>query len=245
MIKSKFIDTHIHLDLLKDYKRVVKYIEKEEIYVISMTNIPTLFKENKARIKSKYIRIALGFHPELIYQYKNQIWQMWNFLDETKYIGEVGLDLKNKTVYDKECQVDFFSKLIDKCDEKNGKVISIHSRGSENEILSILEKNRKNKLILHWYSGGLKALEKAIELGCYFSINRVMVNTKKGQEIIRRIPLEKLLTETDSPFTNREKDSLYVEDISKIIFKLSELKGISDNEMKNQIFLNFRHLIKL
>jgi len=243
-MNSKFIDTHIHLDLVKDYEEIIRDIEKNEMYIISMTNLPALFEKNIEMIKSKKIRIALGFHPELIYQYKNQIPLMWKLLDKTKYIGEVGLDLKNRTIDEKDYQIKFFNELIEKCNYKKEKVISVHSRGSESEIISILNKNIKSKIILHWYSGNLTNLNLAINLGCYFSINTSMINTKKGQEIIKKIPNERLLTESDFPFIKSKKKLYCIEEIPEIVQNLSQIKKMTKDEMKNQIFRNFKELLR-
>ena len=243
-MNSKYFDTHIHLDLVKDFEKTLRYIEKEKMYVISMTNLPALFEKNMELIKSNKIRIALGFHPELLYQYKNQIPLMWKLLDKTKYSGEVGLDLKNRTIDEKNCQIKFFNELIEKCNYKNGKIISVHSRGSESEIVSIIKKNKKNKIILHWYSGNLKNLYSAINLNCYFTINHSMVSTQKGQNIIKTIPLNKLLTETDSPFIKNGNRLSNVEDLPSIVSKIARLKEMDEETMKNQLFLNFTSLIE-
>lgn len=243
-MNSKYFDTHIHLDLVKDFEKTLRYIEKEKMYVISMTNLPALFEKNMELIKSNKIRIALGFHPELVYQYKNQIPLMWKLLDKTRYIGEVGLDLKNRTIEEKNCQINFFSELIEKCNYRNGKIISVHSRGSESEIVSILNENIKNKIILHWYSGNLKDLYSAINLNCYFSINYSMVTTQKGQNIIKKIPLNKLLTETDSPFIKNDNRISNVEDLPSIVNKIAILKEIDEETMKKQLFSNFTSLIE-
>ncbi len=61
-------DTHIHLDLFEDRENIIKYIEEEKSYTIAMTNLPILYKKYINKYKDlKYIRFALGFHPELVY----------------------------------------------------------------------------------------------------------------------------------------------------------------------------------
>ena len=90
-------DTHFHLDLQKDRTAAICEIEENQIYAIAVTNLPDLYRKEAVEIKSKYIRIALGFHPELIHQYQKQIPLMWELLPEVRYIGEVGLDLVNKS----------------------------------------------------------------------------------------------------------------------------------------------------
>lgn len=85
-------DTHFHLDLQKDRSAVIREIEQNQIYTLAVTNLPDLYRKEIREIKSRYIRLALGLHPELVHQYKNQIPMMWDLLPEARYIGEVGLD---------------------------------------------------------------------------------------------------------------------------------------------------------
>ena len=191
-------DTHFHLDLQKDRTAAICEIEENQIYAIAVTNLPDLYRKEAVEIKSKYIRIALGFHPELLHQYQKQIPLMWELLPEVRYIGEVGLDLVNKS-YEKE-QEAFFSELVERCRYDSNKIFTIHSRRSVDKVLDILGYNYKFRAILHWFSGSRIELENAIEKGCYFSINSAMMKSKKFLDMLPIIPSNRLLIETDSPF---------------------------------------------
>lgn len=103
-------DTHFHLDLQKDRVAAIRQIEENSIYTIAVTNVPDLYRKELSEVVSKYIRLGLGFHPELVHQYKNQIPMMWDLLPETRYIGEVGLDFVDKT-YERE-QVAFLANWL-------------------------------------------------------------------------------------------------------------------------------------
>ena len=191
-------DTHFHLDLQKDRTAAICEIEENQIYAIAVTNLPDLYRKEAVEIKSKYIRIALGFHPELIHQYQKQIPLMWESLPEVRYIGEVGLDLVNKS-YERE-QEAFFSELVERCRYDSNKIFTIHSRRSVDKVLDILGYNYRFRAILHWFSGSRIELENAIERGCYFSINGAMIKSKKFLDMLPIIPSNRLLIETDSPF---------------------------------------------
>jgi len=103
----KIFDTHFHLDLQKSKIEAINDIVKNVIYTIAVTNLPPLYEKLKTEIDNKFVRVALGFHPELLSQYQNLIPQMWSLLHEAKYIGEVGIDLKtNKN--SKVLQISFF-----------------------------------------------------------------------------------------------------------------------------------------
>ena len=195
-------DTHFHLDLQKDKPKAIETITKNGIYTIAMTNLPDLYQKEVSLYGQKYIRIALGFHPELVHEYPNKIPLMWKHLAEARYIGEVGLDFTDKS-HTKE-QISFFSELIARCKNDSNKIISIHSRGAENEILDIIGTNFKFTPILHWYSGTMGNLRKVCDRGYYFSVNSSMIRTKKFAQMMEYIPNDKILLETDSPFTSNK-----------------------------------------
>lgn len=215
-------DTHFHLDLQKDKHGAIENIAKNEVYTIAMTNLPDLYQKEVSLYRQKYIRIALGFHPELIHEYPNKIPVMWKYLADARYIGEVGLDFTDKS-HAKE-QIAFFSELIARCKNDRNKIISIHSRGAENEILDIIGTNFKFTPILHWYSGTIGNLKIACERGYYFSVNLSMTRTKKFAQILECIPNDKILLETDSPFTSNKIS--HVESL-KIVNKFLESHGIN------------------
>ncbi|HEX8018096.1 MAG TPA: TatD family hydrolase, partial [Flavobacterium sp.] len=104
-------DTHSHLDLLKSFDYTIQEIEKKKIYTIAVTNLPILYQKLITKIDSKYIKPALGFHPELIDQYQKYIPEMWKLLPDARYIGEVGLDFKIGKD-SKMLQINFFEELI-------------------------------------------------------------------------------------------------------------------------------------
>lgn len=218
-------DTHFHLDLQKDKHGAIENIAKNEVYTIAMTNLPDLYQKEVSLYRQKYIRIALGFHPELIHEYPNKIPVMWKYLADARYIGEVGLDFTDKS-HAKE-QIAFFSELIARCKNDRNKIISIHSRGAENEILDIIGTNFKFTPILHWYSGTIGNLKIACERGYYFSVNLSMTRTKKFAQILECIPNDKILLETDSPFTSTKISHL---DSLKIVNEFLESHGINSWE---------------
>jgi len=236
-------DTHCHLDLFKNQDDIIRDIEKSKIYTIAVTNLPLLFRKLHDNLSSKYIRPALGFHPELILQYKHHIPQMWDLLNEVRYIGEVGLDFKTGNEF-KELQVSFFKELIERCNKLGNKILTIHSRQSASEITSIIGASFNGKIIMHWYSGNKTTLKQAINNGYHFSINYSMVKSNSGKELIKMIPLERLLLESDAPFIKYKKEPFTPMDIKKIVKELSTLLSIDYNRMSAILWSNFKTLIK-
>ena len=77
--------------------------------------------------------------------------------------------------------------------------MSIHSRASATSVLDEL-KGIDGTPVLHWFTGTKNQLNRAIDMGCWFSVGPAMLKTKKGVELVSIIPRDRILTETDGPF---------------------------------------------
>lgn len=85
-------------------------------------------------------------------------------------------------------QVSFFSELVQRCRKDENKIISIHSRKAEREVLDVLDDAFSFKAILHWFSGDSNLLDRAVKMGCYFSVNGKMLKSRKIERMLEIIP---------------------------------------------------------
>ncbi len=196
------IDYHCHLDLYPNPITVFEEVRIRKIDVLAVTTSPRAYVKTLQYFKGEpRVRVALGFHPELLLKRLNE-WDM--FLENIKtssHLGEIGIDGSQQYLSSLDIQSKFFEESLIEAEKRNGRIISVHSRNATKAVLDIIEKTLVlNKPILHWFTGTNKDLERAIELGCWFSINPKMCMSKHGQEIISRIPVTKMLPETDGPF---------------------------------------------
>ena len=235
----RLYDTHFHLDLQKNVKAAIEEINANKIYTIAMTNLPVLYEKEKQQYDRPYIRTALGFHPELIGEYKKYIPLMWEKLSEARYIGEVGLDFTDKT-YQAD-QVSFFSELVQRCRKDENKIISIHSRKAETEVLDVLDDAFSFKAILHWYSGDESLLNRAVKMGCYFSVNGNMLKSRKIERMLEIVPKNRILLETDSPFGDTIKS--HAESLKILIDGLSPKYVMLAEEIEGILWNNFQDLL--
>jgi TatD DNase family protein len=237
-------DTHFHLDLFTYPKKIIKAIEEQKIYTIAVTNLPKVFFNTKKLCEgSKYVRPALGYHPELAFKFNDQFDLFCDLLDQTRYIGEIGIDNLRKSSQDLNCQKQIFEKIISVCAQKENKILSVHSRRAEKQVLSIIGDSFPGKTILHWYSGSIGDLETAISYGYYFSVNSSMVQSKNGVNIINRIPLDRLLIESDSPFIGVDKESEMLPDYGSTIKGVSTIKDVLQTDLKSILNQNFQSLL--
>jgi TatD DNase family protein len=237
-------DTHFHLDLVENPEKMVLSIEQNKIYTIAVTNLPGVFANTERLCKGcKYVKPALGYHPELVFKYNDQFQLFLSLIDKTRYIGEIGLDNLNKSAVDFNMQKNVFEKIISICAEKKDKVLTVHSRRAENEIISIIGNSFPGKVILHWYSGSTIELERGLNYGFYYSINSAMIKSKNGINIIKRIPNDRLLIESDGPFIehNNNKSSPFTSNL--IVEELSIIKNIPSLEMNKILMINFANLL--
>lgn len=239
-------DTHMHVDLYKNTKEVIDYIEKNKSYTIAVTNLPILYEKYCRQYQDlKYVRFALGLHPELAFQYKEQIPLMIEHIKVAKYIGEVGLDYGTTNLDNRETQRIAFRELIEQCDKYGGKILSVHSRRAAKDVLSIIGDSFNGKVILHWFSGTLRELMTAVKNGCYFSINSDMINSKYGINLIRNMPLDRILLESDAPFTKDTKNTYNLDFILKVEEGLSKIKGVNAESVNQILRKNFKSLLDI
>ena len=205
---SSFIDTHVHIDFYDNPKEFIDEYEKLKILAIFVTNLPQIFNKHYYIYNNfKNIRLAIGYHPTLIDEYDFDKKEFLQGIKRTNYIGEVGLDFSNFSERHQEKQKEIFN-FICNIAAKERKIMTIHSRKAEKEVLEILDINKVEFAIFHWYSGNFNLINEIINRDYYFSVNYSMLKSKRGKEILLRIPLNRILMESDGPFTKYENQIL-------------------------------------
>ena len=223
------IDTHCHYDIMPAPEKYIQDVEQRGDYVIGMTNLPRRFVIGREFVSSyRHVRLALGFHPQLVFDNLNQLTVFKENIDNTSYIGEIGLDFSKEFVGSKEVQIKTLDCILS-CLENKRKIISVHSRCAEVETLSLLRDHNIQNVVFHWYSGNPELVPDILECGYYFSINEAMTRSISGKRIIERIPQNRILTESDAPYNTR----------SNIKNALSDM-GISEQVVES----NFKTLLK-
>jgi TatD DNase family protein len=238
-------DVHAHLDLYRDRDAVIGRMEQQKIYVVSMTNLPELYDKYCHEYPSlSFVRFALGFHPELAKDYAERLPYFMSLLPKARFIGEIGLDFsKQKSDDDKRLQRKIFEQIVEGCKKcVDPKILSIHSRNAANEIIDTVGKYH-GQIILHWLSDKNLRMSEAIDYGYYFSINKQMASYQNGQNLIRKMPVNRLLIESDAPFTKENNQSYMEAQLNDTVEQLAEIFGVSSEKMQDITSNNFRRLL--
>ena len=113
-----------------------------------------------------------------------------------------GLDFSKSGISTKEIQISVLRKILSELKGKK-KIVSVHSRKAERELLDLLCEYDIKNVIFHWYSGPIGLIPSILSCGYYFSVNESMTLSKNGQKIIENIPKPRILTETDAPYNSK------------------------------------------
>jgi TatD DNase family protein len=247
-----FIDVHAHLDFYDDakIKEIVERARKEGVGVIVNSGIEPKRTRKTMELASKYpeIQVALGIYPlEMLKMSEKTIEEEFEFIRKNKgkiiAIGEIGMDLKEAS--DVKKQKENFERLL-KLALELGLPVLIHSRKAELECIEVLERLGMKKVIMHCFSGKMSLVKRAKENDWYFTIPTNVTFSEHFQNMIKEIPIERLLCETDSPFLHPVKGKRDNEPANVIesYKKIAEVKNISLKECEKKIEENFKRVFR-
>lgn len=240
------IDTHVHIDELRDLEGSVQRARSEGVRAIIGVGSDFVSNEKVLRIARAfpdYIFPALGFHPWHIVagQVEATLEEMDRAAEQCLAFGEVGLDFKVEP--DKELQIRIFWSILELAAYRDKPVI-VHARAAWEEALSMVCEAGLKKAVFHWYSGPIGILTRIIEKGYSISATPALVYSPRHREAIRRMPIGGLLLETDAPQAYRGVES-EPKDLFTSLFAVAELKGMEPEEVAHWTTQNARDLFEL
>lgn len=244
-----YIDSHTHLDFFKDnIETAIDEINKNKIITLANSmDIESYIKNKEYSKKSKYIKPCFGIHPWKASQFNGNFKELIPYIEESELIGEIGLDyvwVEDTSTYEKQREV--FNFILEESIKRN-KIVNLHTKGAESDIYSMLKKYNYGRAIIHWYSGEMDTLEKFIDLGCYFTISVDIGYSDITYDILDKIPLDKLLVETDGPtaleWINGEYG--YPSVIKEVVRRIAKYKNIENKKLVDIIYENYNNLLNL
>jgi TatD DNase family protein len=247
------IDTHTHLDFPQfdsDRERVIEQAANAGVGIIVNVGVDLVSSRAAVALAEAYPKIyaAVGVHPHDARTMTGEVPEELRALasqPKVVAVGEIGLDFY-RDLSPRDQQRQAFQKQLALASEI-GKPVIIHDRDAHSEIMTILrhwiESSRKPSAIshqpvgvLHCFSGDLAMAQEAIKMGFYISVAGPVTfkNAQGLRELVRQLPLEKLLVETDCPYLTpqphrgKRNEPAYVKFVAQ---EVARVKGVSLEEV--------------
>jgi len=248
-LQSAGVDFHCHLDLYPDHQSAIARAEAARIYTLTVTTTPRAWPRNfELTRRTRYVRAALGLHPQLVAERADEL-ELWEqHLAETRYVGEVGLDAGPRFYKSLEAQKLIFRRILEKCAEAGDKILTVHSVRCVSKVLDMVERHcpmDRGRVVLHWFTGSVSEARRAVALGCYFSINAEMARSERGRASIAELPANRILTETDGPFTAVGGRPSEPADVQATIDSLASIRSVPAQTLAEIVRENLRMLLKV
>lgn len=258
------IDIHAHLDharFKEDLDKVIERAEKAGVKLIITSGVNSRTNKIALELAEKYkiVKPSFGIYPldALASEIENgeasgfsrdieefDLDKELEFIEKNKdrclAIGECGMDFK--FVKKQEEQEATFKKIINLA-KKINKPIVVHSRKAELEAINLLEKSKIKKVVMHCFNGKRSLIERAKNLGFFFSIPPIINRLEHFQMLVSLVPIGQLLTETDCPYLSPvpgERNEPM--NVKFTIKEIAKIKNLSEQETSEIIFNNAQKL---
>lgn len=238
------IDSHCHLNFVdfdETREEIIKRSKEEFKYII---DCGASIEGNKRSLElanehPDFIKTTMGYHPEYAGTDNNEtsqktIDQIVENLDNIHAIGEIGLDFsETRSENELKRQHDNFHKLLTTATEYDMPIV-LHVRDAEQHALDIVKKYTSiPDVIFHCFSGTKTTALEAVDYGYYISFATNALFSKKHKKNIKAVPLENMLTETDSPYLSPVKGEANEPlNIRKTIERIERTKNIEFEEIE-------------
>ncbi|HTM07513.1 MAG TPA: TatD family hydrolase [Verrucomicrobiae bacterium] len=196
-----FIDAHAHLDKYGDQlEAALKEIEERRIFTWAVSmDIASYRRSLEIAAQSEWVLPTFGIHPTRAPEYAADLKSLGSWIERSPALGEIGLDYHwVKNPGDFSAQKKVFEYFLAAAREQS-KVVNLHTKGAEKDILDLLEHYQVRRAVVHWYSGPLDILRALVEFGAHFTFGVELLSSDKIRELARAVPLRQILTETDNP----------------------------------------------
>lgn len=228
------LDSHAHVDPRIAPAR----LERLNACVVAVTRSSAEYRQVRNR-RDRTTVWALGVHPGVSEAHAAfDACEFEDLLKEAAIVGEIGLDGGSSVPM--ETQLQTLTSILQAL-TRNPRPASLHSVRAASPLLDAISDRNPGSIILHWWRGTRSQTQRALELGCYFSINAAEIARPK---IIDLIPADRILTETDHPFGDRQGPTpRQPGQVQAVEAMLAEHWGVGINDARRRIWVNFRRLV--
>lgn len=250
-----FVDAHAHL-YDGDVKKIVENAKERLVgrIICASSDVESMQKAVQIADEFDIVFATVGIHPQDAENYNEDVERLIKKLAKNKKvvaIGEIGLDYHFDGP-EHELQKEVFVMQLKLADQLNLPV-QIHIRDAMNDAIEILEKNKdllNHGGVIHCFSGTKAEAEKLLALGFDFTIGGVCTfkNGRALQEVVKWLPIEHIMTETDSPYLAPEPVRGTVNESKNVVYiaeKIAQLKNLSVEEVAKRTTENLKRVFKI
>jgi TatD DNase family protein len=245
-LSLKLIDTHAHLDEIKDVEGALARAKEAGIRAVVGVGADLAANEKILDLAGRYpsfVFPALGLHPWRLN--KNDLQANFSLIERELprclALGEVGLDFAIETP--QEQQEEVLRRLL-AIASREKKPILLHARRAWSRALDLLQAFQVKRAVFHWYSGPAGVLKGIFERGYFISATPAVAYSERHRRAIKMVPLGRLLLETDAPEVYQGNPS-EPKDLFIALRAVSELRGQEPGEIADQTFSNAQDFFKL
>jgi len=257
----KLFDSHCHLDdrsYQNNLEAVIHRAKQDGINNMMTVGIDQETSIRAIEIAGKFdgVYASIGVHPHRASSCSNLVMETLTNLAKNPRVcawGETGLDF-NRMYSSKDDQEKWFVRQIQVADERRLPLI-LHERDSQGRLLEILKAhpNMNRRGVVHCFSGNRPELDAYLDLGFFIGITGILTLQKRGAELrnlVRHIPLERVLIETDAPYltpapqknkTRRNEPAF----VKSVLLKLAEIRDLDPEKMADLTLSNTRRLFNI
>ena len=240
------LDTHTHIDLYaENEEKALGEIEQYQIFSITNSMDPESYERNLEIARDRELILPIfGIHPLNAMKWVDRLSELDWMFDQSPIYGEIGLDTRfAEDDAQWHAQTTVFQYFLDKASQQD-KVVIVHSKGSEQAVLNILEKHPLSKCIMHWYTGPLDLFRQLAYKGVHFTVGVEILFSDHIKDIAREVPLEQLLTETDNPLAKLTLPNIEAapRNILDVVSELAAVKNTTVDRVIDTVFENFQRL---
>ena len=245
------VDVHAHLHGVEDLEKTLSEAYEAGVRKIMAVSMDIESYEKTCAIKSDLVKIypALGIHPWNAVTRLNELEKALEKLKSVRFVGEIGLDhFTFKDPKEHDAQLKVFTALLEAC-KGTDKVVNIHSTGAEEQVLAMLQAHELKHVNMHWFDAAeqrkpLKLVTKMIDLGYYLSITPAVITSNNMRELVRMVPLDNLLTETDThPLVKYGEVPSAPKMVRAAVEGIASVKNLGRDEVEHVISQNFARLV--
>jgi len=241
------IDFHCHLDLYPNALTLVDQVADRNLFTLVVTTSPRAWKATSRVFAGRdNIKVALGMHPEIVGKKISERGLLISCVAEARFIGEIGIDGSKQHEDTLDLQESVLKDILIECERCGGRILSIHSRNAACRVLDLIEQHSGTSIpVLHWFSGTVEETRRAVAMGCWFSVGPAMLRGAKGRRILAELPMNRVLPETDGPFTKNGSAPFMPWEAISIAEPLTIIWNETEEAVRKQFKRNLAVLLKL